>query len=76
VLANHCPVFTKLASQLSADKLVELGVIPFIFVVQLIVSYVTAIAVSRMFGFKKRAKNFVVAMAVCTSDQCAKEHFS
>jgi len=58
------PVFTKLASQLSADKLVELGVIPFIFIVQLIISYVTALAISRMFRFRKRAKNFVVAMAV------------
>lgn len=57
-------VFTKLASQLSADKLVELGVIPFIFIVQLIVSYVAALAISRVFSFRKRAKNFVVAMAV------------
>jgi choline kinase len=58
------PVFTKLASQLSADKLVELGVIPFIFIVQLVVSYLAALVISRMFSFKKRAKNFVVAMAV------------
>lgn len=57
-------VFTKLASQLSADKLVELGVIPFIFVVQLIVSYLAALAVSRLYGFTKRGRNFVVAMAV------------
>ena len=57
-------VFTKLASQLSADKLVELGVIPFIFIVQLIISYVAALVISRMFSFRKRAKNFVVAMAV------------
>jgi choline kinase len=53
-----------LASQLSAGKLVELGVIPFIFLVQLIVSYLTAVVVSRICGFKKRARNFVVAMAV------------
>lgn len=58
------PVFTKLASQLSAEKLVELGVIPFIFIVQLIVSYLAAIIVSRMCGFSKRARNFVIAMAV------------
>lgn len=63
-LANARIVFTKLASQLSADKLVELGVIPFIFIVQLIVSYVTALVISRIFRFRKRAKNFVVAMAV------------
>ncbi|KAF2010954.1 kinase-like protein [Aaosphaeria arxii CBS 175.79] len=58
------PFFTKLASQLTADKLVELGVIPFIFIVQLIVSYVAALAVSRICKFNKRAKNFVIAMAV------------
>jgi choline kinase len=53
-----------LASQLSAGKLVELGVIPFIFLVQLLVSFLTAVVVSRICGFKKRARNFVVAMAV------------
>ncbi|KAF2119974.1 hypothetical protein BDV96DRAFT_485973 [Lophiotrema nucula] len=58
------PFFTKLASQLTAEKLVELGVIPFIFVVQLIVSYVAALLIARICKFKKRAKNFVVAMAV------------
>lgn len=64
LLLTMTSVFTKLASQLSADKLVELGVIPFIFVVQLIVSYLAALIVSRMCGFSKRARNFVVAMAV------------
>ncbi|KAF2265154.1 auxin efflux carrier [Lojkania enalia] len=63
-LFTPCLIFTKLASQLSAEKLVELGVIPFIFVVQLIVSYIAAIAISRICSFKKRARNFVVAMAV------------
>ncbi|KAF2740788.1 kinase-like protein [Polyplosphaeria fusca] len=58
------PFFTKLASQLTAEKLVELGVIPFIFVVQLIISYIAALAISRVCKFKKRGKNFVVAMAV------------
>ncbi|KAF2274662.1 kinase-like protein [Westerdykella ornata] len=58
------PFFTKLASQLSANKLAELGVIPFIFVVQMLVSFLTAILVSKICGFRKRAKNFVVAMAV------------
>lgn len=62
--ANDNTVFTKLASQLSAEKLVELGVIPFIFVVQLIVSYLTALLVSKAYGFSKRGRNFVVAMAV------------
>ncbi|KAF2749447.1 kinase-like protein [Sporormia fimetaria CBS 119925] len=63
-LFTPCLIFTKLASQLSADKLVELGVIPFIFVVQMLVSFLTAVIVSKMCGFSKRAKNFVVAMAV------------
>jgi predicted permease len=67
-VANHrlCLVFTKLASQLTADKLVELGVIPFIFVVQTFVSYLAAVIVSHIFKFKKRPTNFVTAMAVCT----------
>lgn len=58
------PVFTKLASQLTADKLSDLAVIPVIFVVQTIISYIAAILVSKICGFKKRASNFLVAMAV------------
>lgn len=60
-------VFTKLASQLTAEKLADLAVIPAIFIVQTLISYLAALLVSRMFGFKKRASNFVVAMAVGTS---------
>lgn len=63
-LFTPCLIFTKLASQLTAEKLVELGVIPFIFLVQLLVSYLSSIIISRAFRFKKRPKNFVVAMAV------------
>ncbi|KAF2715617.1 kinase-like protein [Pleomassaria siparia CBS 279.74] len=63
-LFTPCLIFTKLASQLNAEKLVELGVIPFIFVVQLLISYATALIISRFCKFKPRAKNFVVAMAV------------
>ncbi|KAJ4291979.1 hypothetical protein N0V90_009877 [Kalmusia sp. IMI 367209] len=63
-LFTPCLIFTKLASQLSADKLVELGVIPFIFIVQLIVSYLAALIISRIYKFSKRGRNFVVAMAV------------
>ncbi|KAF2437938.1 kinase-like protein [Karstenula rhodostoma CBS 690.94] len=63
-LFTPCLIFTKLASQLSADKLVELGVIPFIFVVQLIISYLAALTISKLYGFSKRGRNFVVAMAV------------
>jgi hypothetical protein len=57
-------VFTKLASQLTADKLLELAVIPVIFVVQTTVSYAVSIAVSKGFGFGKRPSNFVTAMGV------------
>jgi choline kinase len=64
LLLTRAPVFTKLASQLSADKLVELGVIPFIFIVQLIISYLAALIISKLYGFSKRGRNFVVAMAV------------
>lgn len=60
-------VFTKLASQLTAEKLPELAVIPVIFAVQTLVSYLCAIGVSKLFGFKKRPRNFVVAMGVRSS---------
>ena len=57
-------VFTRLASQLTASKLVELGVIPFIFVVQVLISYISALGVSKICKFNKRATNFVIAMGV------------
>lgn len=63
-LFTPCLIFTKLASQLTAEKLAELAVIPVIFVVQTLISYIAALAVSRIFKFNKRASNFVVAMAV------------
>ncbi|KAH8811424.1 auxin efflux carrier [Xylogone sp. PMI_703] len=63
-LFTPCLIFTKLASQLTADKLAELAVIPVIFIVQTFVSYVVSIAVSRAFGFGKRPANFVTAMGV------------
>ena len=61
-------VFTKIASQLNADKLAELAVIPFIFAMQTLVSYLCAIGVSKLFGFAKRPRNFVVAMGVSYND--------
>ncbi|KAL8996964.1 MAG: hypothetical protein Q9169_003670 [Polycauliona sp. 2 TL-2023] len=64
VLFTPCLIFTKLASQLTAEKLPELAVIPIIFVAQTLVSYLCAIGVSNLFGFKKRPRNFVVAMGV------------
>jgi auxin efflux carrier family protein len=58
-------VFTKLASQLTAEKLVDLAIIPFIFIIQTLISYLCAVVISTCFGFKKRQKNFVIAMGVC-----------
>lgn len=59
-----CTVFTKLASQLTADKLVDLAVIPVIFIMQTLVSYLVSRAVSMAFGLSKRPANFVTAMGV------------
>lgn len=64
MLFTPCLIFTKLASQLTADKLIELAVIPVIFFVQTFVSYMVATGVSKAFGFRKRPANFVTAMAV------------
>jgi predicted permease len=64
MLFTPCLIFTKLASQLTAEKLLDLAVIPFIFAIQTLVSYLCARVVSKMFGFKKRPQNFVVAMGV------------
>ncbi|CCC07713.1 hypothetical protein SMACR_01280 [Sordaria macrospora] len=64
MLFTPCLIFTKLASQLNADKLIELGVIPIIFVIQTFVSYMVSVGVSKCFGFNKRASNFVTAMGV------------
>jgi hypothetical protein len=65
------PVFTKLASQLTAEKLTDLAIIPVIFVLQTLVSYLCSIVISRCFRFKKRQSNFVAAMAVSESPDVA-----
>ena len=57
-------VFTKLASQLNADKLADLAVIPVIFVIQTLVSYTVSRVVAKCFRFSPRASNFVTAMGV------------
>ena len=57
-------IFTKLASQLTADKLVELAIIPLIFIVQTVISFGTSYIISKLMRFKKRQANFVIAMAV------------
>lgn len=58
------PVFTKLASQLTAEKLTDLAIIPVIFLVMTCVSYLCSSLVSRLFRFRKRQSNFVIAMGV------------
>lgn len=57
-------IFTKLASQLTAEKLADLAIIPVIFVVQTIISFGSSWIISKLMGFKKRQANFVIAMAV------------
>ncbi|MCJ1434394.1 hypothetical protein MMC27_003762 [Xylographa pallens] len=64
MIFTPCLIFTKLASQLNPDKLLELAVIPFIFATQTLVSYLCSVGMSKIFGFKKRPRNFVVAMGV------------
>ncbi|KAI6782547.1 uncharacterized protein J7T54_003558 [Emericellopsis cladophorae] len=63
-LFTPCLIFTKLASQLSAEKLSDLAIIPVIFVVQTLISWVVAKIVARLFRFNARASNFVTAMGV------------
>lgn len=62
--ANLRAVFTKLASQLTSDKLADLAVIPVIYAVQVAISYVCSLVIAKAFGFDKRARNFVIAMGV------------
>ncbi|KAK5938502.1 hypothetical protein PMZ80_009473 [Knufia obscura] len=57
-------IFTKLASQLTADKLADLAIIPLIFVVQTLISFGTSFIISKLMRLKKRHTNFVIAMAV------------
>ncbi|KAJ6043316.1 uncharacterized protein N7446_001511 [Penicillium canescens] len=63
-LFTPCLIFTKLGSQLTAEKLTDLAIIPVIFVVQTFVSYFCSWVVTKCCGFKKRQSNFVAAMAV------------
>lgn len=63
-LFTPCLIFTKLASQLTAEKLADLAIIPVIFVVQTIISYVCAWGIAKCLRFKKRQGNFLIAMGV------------
>ncbi|KAI4864362.1 auxin efflux carrier [Hypoxylon rubiginosum] len=64
MIFTPCLIFTKLASQLNADKLIELAVIPVIFIIQTIVSYLVSVGVAKAFRFQKRPANFITAMGV------------
>ncbi|KAM5346909.1 hypothetical protein ACJ41O_009914 [Fusarium nematophilum] len=64
MLFTPCLIFTKLASQLNAEKLSDLAIIPAIFVVQTFVSWVVSVLVAKLFRFNRRASNFVTAMGV------------
>lgn len=64
MLFTPCLIFQKLASQLTAEKLADLAIIPVIFVVQTAVSYIGARLIARFFHFKKRQENFLIAMGV------------
>ncbi|KAG6005285.1 hypothetical protein E4U21_000260 [Claviceps maximensis] len=64
MLFTPCLIFTKLASQLNAEKLSELAIIPAIFVVQTAVSWLVSLFIVKAFRFNKRAANFVTAMGV------------
>lgn len=63
-LFTPCLIFTKLASQLNADKLIDLAVIPIIFIIQTAVSYCVSIGVSKAFRLSRCPANFVTAMGV------------
>ncbi len=63
-LFTPCLIFTKLASQLTAEKLADLAIIPVIFLVQTLVSYLCAWVIAKLLRFKKRQSNFLIAMGV------------
>lgn len=64
-LFTPCLIFSKLASQLQADELKDLVVIPVILVIQTLISFACAKIATRLFRLKKRPQtNFVTAMAV------------
>ncbi|QDS77738.1 hypothetical protein FKW77_004559 [Venturia effusa] len=63
-LFTPCLIFYKLSSKLRREDLPGLALIPLIFVIQTLVSYGCARFISWWCGFRKRATNFVVAMAV------------
>lgn len=59
-----CLVFSKIASRLDVKALIDISIIPVIFVISTAISYLCGRFSSRLFGFDKRETNFVTAMAV------------
>ncbi|KAJ6184685.1 hypothetical protein N7519_005986 [Penicillium mononematosum] len=64
MLFTPCLIFTMLASQLNTANVLDLAIIPVIFIVQLLVSLLAARGVSKAFRFGHRASNFITAMSV------------
>lgn len=64
-LFTPCLIFSKLASQLQADELKDLAIIPVILLVQTVISYICAKIACRIFRIRKQPQNnFITAMAV------------
>lgn len=59
-----CLIFTKLASSLSLEALIDISVIPVFFAFSIAVTYTCSKLTSRFFGFNTRETNFVTAMGV------------
>ncbi|GMM52843.1 hypothetical protein DASB73_038060 [Starmerella bacillaris] len=59
-----CLVFSKIASRLDVKALIDISIIPVIFVISTGISYFCGQLCSRFFKFNKRETNFVTAMAV------------
>lgn len=57
-------IFTKLASSLSLRKLLEVIIIPILYAVTTLVSYISATYISSLLGLTEPESNFVTAMAV------------
>ncbi|KAK9315194.1 auxin efflux carrier [Lipomyces starkeyi] len=64
MLFTPCLIFVKVASAITADKLVDLAIVPVLFVLTTGVSYLAALVINRFQGFNRRESNFVIAMAV------------
>lgn len=63
-LFTPCLIFTKLASSLSFETLLDIAIIPVFYAFSTLVTYTCARVVSKMFRFTKRETNFVTALAV------------